>query len=247
MPAFTKDYHVAGYECDQDSTLSTATIFNWLQDSMDKFSRTHDIGYDHLKPQGLTYILRGYDVLINNLPHWSDDVQMETSLQDSSMCSLFFRQNLYAKHDKRLLFSGTSQVALMDFFKKKPARIQEHLPLSALDSLKSPVIMPTLQALARVDTVRTQEIPYDHIDFNQHVNNTNYVLYAQRAIDPLFLKKARLKRIQIAYKKAAQLGDRLKVETQIAPGFTDHQISSQTQPNQQFARVRLAWVPKTDR
>ena len=243
MSDYTKNYQVAGYECDQESTLKTSTIFNWLQDSMDQFSRAHGIGYDFCHPKGLTYILKDYDVHINQLPKWTDKVQMNTILSDIGASSLFFTQNLYDLATKQLLLSSASHVVLLDFLNKRPARINDHLPDGKLEQLNTPLAIAHLKPLDRVDFVHHQDIVPDHIDFNQHVNNTNYVTFAEQSLDPVFLKKARLKRIQVAYKQAAKMGDKLKIETKIAPGFTDHQISSE-ESARQFARVRFHWIHK---
>ena len=94
------------------------------------------------------------------------------------------------------------------------------------------------------------EITPDYIDFNKHVNNTNYVVFAERAAVNAqkriaFLKKARLKRIQIAYKRAATLEDSpLSIQTKVVPGFTEHRIVSENNQNMEFARLRLNWARK---
>ncbi|MBQ3696192.1 MAG: hypothetical protein II938_04435 [Alphaproteobacteria bacterium] len=244
MSTYSQIYKVTGYQCDQDSTLATPFVFNYLQDSLDNFSRAHGVGYDFCKTQNLTYILKGYDVQIHSLPHWTDITQMDTDLISFGPGSLFFLQNLYDSN-KKLLFSSVSHVVLLDLLKKRPARIKDHFPSSLLQTAtQATPAFTSLKPLDCVHTTREQEITPDYIDFNQHVNNTHYITFAERALDPVFLKKARLKRIRVAYKQAALLGDKLKVESKIAPGFTDHQISSVSDPTKQFARIRFSWLPK---
>lgn len=244
MLKHTNDYHLAAYECDHENTLATATIFNWLQDSMDRFSRACGAGYDYCYPYGLTYMLRAYDVKINSLPRWADTLEMQNVLSDIKASSMFLRHRLYHKATKQLLLSAVSHVVLIDFLKGRPAHIKDYPILQQIETLQRPVSIPRLEPLTSVDTTREQDILLDHIDFNQHVNNTNYVVFAKRALDPLFLKRNRLKRIQVAYKQAALLGDKLKIETKIEPTYTDHQISSVSQPNRQFARIRFSWQKK---
>ena len=243
---YLTDYHVAGYECDRESLLSIRSIFNWLQDSMDRFSRSIGIGYDFCEKHNLTYILKNYDVQIQNLPHWTDSVQMETAPLTTSNACLFFAHTLKNKETKAELFHTTSQVVLLNTLNGHPARVKDCLPI---DVLKTIQIQPNFQHLPpinRVDIEQMQPVSTDHIDFNQHINNTNYVVFAERTLSPEFLKKAKLQRIQAAYKQAAKLGDSLRIQTQIAPGFTDHQIVSATNPDINFARIRFHWA-KRDR
>ena len=245
MSTCSLTYRIPGYECDQECTLAPPAVFNYLQDSMDQFSRNHRVGYDFCKEHGLTYMLKSYDVAINDLPHWTDITHMDTVLCDVGLGSLFFKQDLYDQDRKKILLSSSSHVVLIDVLKKRPARVKDCLPPTLADIVvPSTPIQPVLTPLDRIDTTREQEVTSDCIDFNQHVNNTHYVTFAQRALDPAFLKKAKLKRIQVAYRQAAILGEKLKVETKIAPGFTDHQISSATTPGKQFARIRFLWTAK---
>ena len=244
MSNFTNDYQLAAYECNQERLIATATIFNWLQDSMDKFSRACGVGYDFCHPQGVTYFLKAYDVQIDTLPRWADYLQMRNTLSNSAACSLFLLQDLYNKHTKQRLLSAVSHVVLIDFINKRPAHIKNYPLIQQIPSLHTPVSIEVLKPLDTIDTTHIQEITYDHIDFNQHVNNTNYVVFAERTLDPVFLKKNRLKRIQVAYKQAAVLGDKLRIDSKITPSCTDHQISSATQSNRPFARVRFSWMSR---
>lgn len=244
MSNHIKQYQVAAYECDRESRLSTATIFNWLQDSMDKFSQAHHVGPDFCQSHGLTYMLKAYDVKLNQLPKRNDSVQMDTQLCAFGPSSLFFTQDLYDQDRKKVLLSAVSHVVLIDLMEKHPARIKDYMPLYLLDEHAQTPSFTKLPPLDHVHTTRMQEITPDYIDFNQHVNNTHYITFAERTLDPAFLKKARLERIRAAYKQSATLGDTLQVDTKIAPGFTDHQISSATNPNTIFARVRLSWAQK---
>ncbi len=244
MSNHIKQYQVAAYECDRESRLSTATIFNWLQDSMDKFSQAHHVGPDFCQSHGLTYMLKAYDVKLNQLPKRNDLVQMDTQLCAFGPSSLFVSQNLYDQDHKKILLSAVSHVVLIDLIKKRPARVKDYIPLYLFDHLgQAPTFTPLLP-LDHVCSSRTQEITPDYIDFNQHVNNTHYITFAERTMDPIFLKKARLERIRVAYKRSAQMGDTLQVDTKIAPGFTDHQISSSIDPKTVFARVRFSWAPR---
>ena len=244
MPDYLKEYQVAGYECDRNSILSIGTIFNWLQDSMDKYSRTVGIDYDFCHQNNLTYILKNYDVVIHNLPRWSQLVQMHTQLIGSSLTSLFFNQTLSDLQTKQELFSSTSQVVLINTLNGHPARVRQCLPIDQLESIHIKPNFEHFDPIQRIDHQSTQAVETDHIDFNQHVNNTNYVIFAARSLSPEFLKKMQLKRIQAAYRQSAKMGDILCTQSQMGTEHTDHQIVSQENPDIQYARVRFHWTAK---
>ena len=77
------------------------------------------------------------------------------------------------------------------------------------------------------------------------MNNTNYIVFAERSLNQALYKKERLKRIQIAYKQAAVLGDEISVSTKLTSDLTDHQLSSSSDPGKSFARVRFFWNSKS--
>ena len=160
---------------------------------------------------------------------------------------MFFQQFFQDITTKETLLSSTSQVVPIDLSTQRPIKIKDCLPLSTLKSIHIPLSFVQLPPLTSSHCIREQDIFYDHIDFNHHVNNTHYVSFAERSLSSTFLKKARLKRIRIAYKQAALLGDKVQIQTRICPGFTDHQIVSTPEPDtpkKYFARVRLSWERK---
>lgn len=241
MPNIGATYHTAAYECDQNCLLQLATIFNWLQDSMDKYSREQNLGYDFCKKNNMTYILKDYDVTIDTLPKWMDSVSIATKLVRITPCSLFLQQTMTNSQTKQSLLSSISHIVLIDLLKKRPIHNMGAVPLHLLEISPMMVRSPSLPPLNIIHNRRIQEITSDYIDFNQHVNNTHYVVFAERTLDSNLYKKEKLKRIQVAYKQAAVLGDTLKVESKISPELTDHQISSATDSAKQFAQVRFFW------
>jgi len=237
---FLKKYRVSAYECDYADRLKVGTVFDWFQDSMDEYSSVLGFGRDFCKSNGLSYILRGYNVQIDDLPQWTDSVSMHTAVTNASSTSFFIKQTLYDNQMKQRLLSSCGQVVLMDVKNGRPARVRDVLPsLPALAAPNAPLDGAPL--LQKVDDVYEAVVPLDYIDFNQHVNNSKYVIMAERGLSPELRKKIRLKRIAIAYKKGARLGDHLKIQTQLNPLSSWHQIVSKDNEQQVCARVAFAW------
>ena len=127
MPSSGETYRVAAYECDQNSVLQLATIFNWLQDAMDRYSQKHKIGHDFCQKNNITYMLKGYDVLIDSLPKWMDSVAISTDLVNAARCSLFFKQTMSDMHTQKTLLSSVSHVVLIDLLNRRPIRVNGNL------------------------------------------------------------------------------------------------------------------------
>lgn len=245
---FVKLYKVSAYECDSECRLKTGTLLNWLQDSMDQYSQRSKINQDFLRQNNLSFILRGYDITINALPLWQNQVVMNTMITNTTPTTFFLQQDLYNLSLKSRLLSACSQIVLVNAEHFSPVRISHYLPpqVYSINRANRSAGLPNLQPLSQYPTEYIQPISYDHIDFNQHVNNANYVTFAERGISPLLLKKIRLKRIAVAYKQAAKLGEQLKVQTAVQQNSSEHQISSVANPNTVFARVHFAWdLPNT--
>ena len=245
MPQSGMTYRAGTYECDRNNVLHIGSVFNWLQDALDGYSQRHKIGYDYCRKNEITYVLRGYDVIVDSFPKRMDTVSISTDLVNTTSCSLFFKQTLINTHTRQALLSSISHIVLIDLKNKRPLRLEENIPLRALKLSPMSVEPLSLPSLDVIHAEDTQKVTYDYIDFNQHMNNTNYIVFAERTLNPDIQKKENLRRIQVTYKQAAVLGDKVKVSTKITPNFTDHQISSASDINKQFARIRFFWQQHT--
>ena len=242
-----KPYHVAPNETTMSHQLKNEALFNWLQDSMLEYSDHLDVGYKVCKERNLTYILRGYDIQINELPTLLVPTILQTELSHITQTSFFFKQTLYDKNFKKQLLSSSSQAVLVDAIKGRPVKIKDNLNTEKLPEPISAPGLDLIPKIERVDLKTAQEIPFDYIDFNQHVNNSKYITLAERGLSPELLKKIRLKRIAVAYKSAARLGDQLEIQTQISPTSSQHQIVQKEDPKKICAQILFDWHRTTSR
>lgn len=243
----TTPYHVAPNETTPNHQVKSEVIFNWLQDSMLDYSDHLGLGYNVCKERDLTYILRGYDIQINELPRFLDSTFLQTKLSHITQTSFFFEQTLYDKSLKKQLLTSSSQAVLVDAIKGRPVKIKDNLSTENLPEPINASSLEPIQPIERVDSKIIQEIPFDYIDFNQHVNNSKYISLAERGLSPELLKKMRLKRIAVAYKSPAKLGDQLEIQTQISPTSSQHQIVQKENPKKICAQVRFDWLRSNSR
>ena len=243
MLEFIKEHQIANYECDRNSKLRIKSIFNLLQDSLDQFSTARGIGHDFCRENNLTYVIRNYDVQVYALPGMSENISIHSFLSATKNSSMYFRQELKNTVSRQTLIMAATQTVLLDLCHMRPVRLNDRLPAGSLrEQLNQPIVFEHLRTLERIHHTKTQDVLWDHIDFNQHINNANYIAFAQNVLSPAFLDCALPRRIQVSYLQPTTLGDTVRIDTDLKnTDATDHQILS-TQKGKLLARVRINWA-----
>ena len=123
----------------------------------------------------------------------------------------------------------------------RPARVIEHVPqIPAVESYTKTPVLP-ITPLTRLDQELDKPVMWDYIDFNQHVNNAAYVVFARQTLPTSFYEKNDLVRIKVAYKAPAALGDTMVVQTQREGLETLHRIVSKSDVSKEYARIQMNW------
>ena len=236
-------YRVASYQCNKERNLKLESVLNFTQDALESFGQNCGMGVDVCREKKLAWVIRNNDVAICNLPTWSDKIIVDTQIQLVHRSILVVSSDAYALDRKKRLFSSTSHLVLIDLLSQRPSIVKDKLP-HLLDltqeSGEKPVFVP-IPSLTRLDSELNKPVRWDYIDFNQHVNNAAYVVFARQTLPTSFYERNRLTRVRAAYKASATLGDTMLIQTQKEDIQTLHKIVSKSNPSTEFARVQMDW------
>jgi acyl-ACP thioesterase len=142
---------------------------------------------------------------------------------------------------KKALFSSVCQTVLIDGETLRPVRIKEHVPhIPAEEHISKTPVLP-ITPLTRLDQELDKPVMYDYIDFNHHVNNAAYVVFARQTIPPSFYERNDLTQVKIAYQSPVTLGDTMVVQTQRDGQESIHRIVSKSDKTKEFARIQMFW------
>ena len=139
------------------------------------------------------------------------------------------------------IITASSQWILIDFHKKRPLVSREGLPAyQVIPERALQTDFPKIADVSRVDCRMEFNVRFDDIDFNKHVNNAVYPLWAAEAVGADFRTAHTPEEIEVAFEKECRLGEKVIVETERNGQISLHRICS-LNDGRELARVKIAW------
>lgn len=235
-----KEYFVRSYECDAFGNLRIVTLMNIFQDIADKHAFEIGVGMDWCKQHGLAWIGANYHIIIDKFP------QMHKKIKVYSWPSAEKRFGAYRDYEIEdengdIIVRASCQWILIDFAKRRPVSLREHLPIYTIFPERAiETDFPKIKNLTQSNFEIDFRIRFDDIDFNKHVNNAVYPLWATEALPPDFRNKYIPQEIEINFRKEALLGEDAHIQSQIENTETLHLISSASD-HRELSRILIKW------
>ncbi len=240
MDKFVKQYNIRTYECDKNSNLRILTLMNILQDMADSHATDLHLGLEFCLSQGLAWVGSNYHIKINRLPTLHETIKVTTWPAAEKKIGAI-RDFVVEDEEGNQIIVASSQWILIDFNKKKPVSLREHLPFyQIIDERVLETDFVRLPELERVDCSRQFKVRFDDIDINKHVNNAVYPLWATEAVDYDFRDAHIPAEIEIAFKKECHLQETVEVKTQMTDMTSITSITSLTD-GRELAKLRIHW------
>lgn len=225
--------------------LKPVSIFNYFQDIASEHTAKLGVSAWDLLPKGLAWVVFRYQLEMYRYPLWNDSLVMRTWRYPFQK---LYELRMYEIYDdqKRLLIEAKSSWILTNLNTKKPVRMDRNLPVELLTGLQTEIEnnLIALEPVAKADATRTFRIRMHELDFNRHVNNSVYALWALESAPADILTTHRPKKIIINYIGESLYGDRILSNTQQLdahpyPVFL-HSLSSE-QSQKEITRIQTVW------
>ncbi len=170
---------VEAFDCRPDGSIKLNALMQYLQEAAARHAEQLGAGFADLERWDCFWVLVNLRLEITDPPRWRDNLTIRTW---PSGCTrlLAAREFVGAGADGREMFRASSEWMILDKHGGRPrnlSRLDLHLPPSGLK-----VLSAELQRLPRAPAVYenagTISVPFSALDFNGHVNNTEYVRWA---------------------------------------------------------------------
>lgn len=235
-----KNYEIRSYECDKHGNLRLLTLMNIFQDIADSNASEIGVGFDFCKERGLAWMGANYHIVINKYPKLHQKI---TVLSWPSAEKKFgaYRDFEILDESGNTMIKASSQWILINFAKKRPVSLREHLPEYTVISERAvETEFPKIEVPDDINCRQEFKIRFDDIDLNGHVNNAVYLLWATEASGDGFREKNEPQEIEISFKKEAFLGENVVIESMVASPISLHTIKS-ANDDRELARCRICW------
>lgn len=236
-----KEYEIRSYELNANIELKPFVLLHYFEDVAYENAERLGFGFSATYPNGYAWFLIKYHMTFDKLPSW-ENVKIKTWASENKGIQCRREFEVYNK-DNEKIGSVSSLWVLIDMNTKKIVNSKKVLnfpPLSgefALDTRfeKIPVI-------ERIDNEIILTASFEDIDMNKHVNNSNYIIWATKALDNEFLMNNSMKEIEIYYKHEIKCGDSIssKVQYDSENNVSLHSFTEISQ-NVEAAQIRIHW------
>ena len=238
MQKYRKMYQLKSYECDASFRLRLMSLFNFFQDVADGHAEEMGVGYTFCEHHKIGWVGANYHVQIERIPTWREPGVLSTWPSGTTAVS-GIRDFQMTDETGTELIKASSQWVVVDIEKKRPVPVKKHLPdYEVIDEWAVETTFPKWAPVTRADMTLQIPVLHDHIDFNKHVNNAYYSVWAMDSLPETFLQTHQLSQLEVAFKKPALLGDVVTVSTQINDLETCHDL---TKGDTILASVRCRW------
>jgi medium-chain acyl-[acyl-carrier-protein] hydrolase len=229
--------------------LKPVSIFNYFQDIASEHTAVMGVSAWDLLPMGLAWVILKYELEIHHYPLWKDNLTIRTWRCPFQKLYELRKYEIY-DDKKNLLIDAKSSWIITSLKTKKPARIDRRLPFLLTNHQKEiKNDLTTLETLVNSDFKRIFQIRMHDLDFNRHVNNSVYPVWAMESVPADILSTHAPHKIIINYIGESLYGDRIlstvqKLDSDPLKSYLHSLASEQTQ--KEITRIKTKWKKNDD-
>ena len=197
---YSFDSRVRYSEVDCNGRLSIPSLINYFQDCSTFHSEDIGQGFRKIIKRGRVWILSSWHIEINSLPSICQKITIKTFATKFSG-SQGHRNFVLVDQDDKCLAYANSIWVLMDINNGRPTKITQadYEGYGGSPALNMEEVGRKIQRIEGTTTFPTFVVKRQHLDTNNHVNNSQYVQMALEVL-PADIE---IKRLRVEYKKAA--------------------------------------------
>ena len=235
-----KEYLIKSYECDRNNSLRLITLMNIFQDMGGTHAYKMGVGIDFCIQNKLAWVSSNYHIKIFSLPKMHEKILVTTWPAIENKLSAVREFSVVNKAGD-VLVTASSQWVLLSWEKKRPVLMRDHLPeYKKFPQRALETDFTKIENVERIDFETKFVARFDDIDLNNHVNNAVYALWSSEAVETDFRLTHRVGELEIAFKREALLGEKIKVITETHGETSIHSVIARTD-DRELAKCKIKW------
>jgi len=202
---------VEAFDCRPDGRLKPNALMQYLQEAAARHAEQLGVGFADLERRECFWVLANLRFEIAATPRWRDVVTLRTWPSGFTRLTAS-REFLGVASDGRELFRAASEWMILDQHSSRPQNLSRlHLNLPP----DGPKVLSTelrrLRPAQAYATTGTVSVPFSALDFNGHVNNTEYVRWACDGLHRRLGDSPVIRSAQMTYLAEVFEGDQIEV------------------------------------
>jgi len=202
---------VEAFDCRPDGFLKPNVLLQYLQEAAARHAEQLGFGFADLDRRDCFWVLVNLRLELTRTPQWRESVTIRTWPSGCTRLAAS-REFLGEAADGRELFRATSEWMILDKHSSRPknlSRLDLDLPRSGLKVL--PAELGRLRPAGAYTKAGSISVPFSALDFNGHVNNTEYVRWALDGLHRQLGRSLIPRAVQMTYLAEVFEGDEIDV------------------------------------
>ncbi|MCX5644399.1 MAG: thioesterase [Phycisphaerae bacterium] len=204
-------FTVEAFDCRPDGCIKPNALMQYLQEAAARHAQQLGVGFADLDRQDCFWVLVNSRIEMTDAPRWGQNVTIRT--WPSGFTRLVAsREFIGHDADGRELFRAASEWMILDKRSSRPKNLQRldlHLPQAGPKALSTE--LRRLRPAEAYTPAYTLSVPFSSLDFNGHVNNTEYVRWAWDGLHRWLGHSPALRSMQVTYTAEVFEGDEIEV------------------------------------
>lgn len=245
MTIFEEKFRVRYAETGVSGMIKPVSVFNYFQDIMSRHCGQMNVSAFDMFEQGLAWVVIKYDLHIHQYPIWNDRITARTWRYPYKNLYELRQFEIYDENEI-LLASANSEWITVNLKNKRPVRLSHSLPENMISGLQQPITnkVAAPSEITSGDAEKIFKIRMHDLDFNTHVNNSVYIIWALETVPEDVITQYRPSRISIQYMGESLYGDHIKSEIQHVKTNPKavflHRLSSEN-TKKEITRLKTVW------
>lgn len=213
MQAREDRFTVKTYECRPDGQIKLNALMQYMQEAAARHAEQLGFGFGDLNERNCFWVLVNLRAEIAHTPRWRDSVTIRTWPSGSTRM-VASREFIGEGPEGRESFRAASEWMILDKHSGRPRnlnRLDLDLPPAGPKTL--PGELSRLQPAEHYDMAYALRVPLSALDFNGHVNNTEYVRWALDGVYHKLGRSPEIRTLEVTYLAEVFEGDEVEVLT----------------------------------
>ena len=199
------------HDCRPDGFIKLNALMQYLQEAAACHAEQLGAGFHDLGRRDCLWVLINLRIEVARTPRWADQMIVRT-WPSGCKRAIASREFTGQTLDGREFFRASSDWMILDKHRGRPKnldRLDLHLPPDGPKVLAAD--LTRLQPADGYATVCTLRVPFSALDFNGHVNNTEYVRWALDAVHQDLGGLPEIRSMQLTYLAEVFAGDEIEL------------------------------------
>lgn len=206
---FVQEASVRSYECGADGRMKPEVLLHWFQEIAQTHASSLGFGYECVSSRNMAWVEIRMDIAITRWPLWRETLTLQTCTTQAS--PLQARRNLQVDDSSgQPIIKATCLWTVLDTLNRKPLPLIKCFPDFPVNPSCTASVTPiSMDVSTLVPETRAWTATCRDLDFNRHINNSAYLIWALEDLSLNWLDQHELQGIHLYFRKESHAGEQL--------------------------------------